>query len=62
MNLHRYTNCLIKTDEWFENLGTEGKRKILADARKAREENNLQRKRVSADLTDQIANRKRKSN
>ena len=62
LNLNNiFDKCPFKTHEWFQNLGPEGKRKILAEARKARETNSLQRKRVSTDLTDQLANRKRKS-
>ena len=57
-----YSNHSFKTDEWFHRKGSEGKRMLLANARSARPDLNLQRKRVSQDFNDQFANRKKKSN
>ena len=66
MKNHRQANMksnhYFKTDEWFHSKGIEGKRMLLANARSARPDLNLQRKRVSQDFNDQFANRKRKSN
>ena len=56
------TNLFHQTDEWFQNLGQDRRRELLAEARKVREDLSQRRKRVSNDMTQQFESRKRKSN
>ena len=61
-NCLTFTNLSYQTDEWFQNLGQERRRALLAEARKVREDLSQRRKRVSNDMTQQFESRKRKSN